>query len=107
MGCVIVIAMYKPHEGRESALLELVGGHVSTLQELGLATSRAPIVAKSSDGTLLEVFEWSSEEAAQAAHQHPTVGRIWEQIGMVAGISTLSAIPESAQPFAHFEPVDF
>ena len=46
MSAEIVIAMYRPKEGKAEALRALVEGHVSLLRERGLATPRAPIVMR-------------------------------------------------------------
>ena len=43
----LVIAMYRPHPGREDELENLIRKHVPTLRDLELATSRPPILARS------------------------------------------------------------
>jgi hypothetical protein len=58
---------------------ELVKKHLPILRELELATDRSNYIAKSSDGTIIEVFEWTSQNATKAAHQHPAITDIWEK----------------------------
>ena len=106
MSAEIVFAAYRPHEGREEEFLSLLKGHVPTLRRLELATGRAPIVAKAKDGTIIEIFEWASAEAAPAAHEHPEVGRIWEAMGAVSEFTTIGSLEEVGKPFPHFTPVD-
>jgi hypothetical protein len=34
---------------------------------------------QASDGTVIEVFEWKSQEAIAAAHTNPVVQKMWEK----------------------------
>ena len=58
---------------------------------------------KLQDGTYVEVFVWISEQAAEKAHDHPGVAKIWEAMAMVAEWGTLEKLPEAKKPFTHFE----
>jgi quinol monooxygenase YgiN len=78
-GTVLAFATYKPKEGQEEALMALVEKHLPVLRELQLATDRANYIARSKDGSIIEVFEWTSMDAINAAHQHPAVTDIWEK----------------------------
>lgn len=101
----IVFALYKPHPGKEAALVRAVVGHLPVLRRLELITARTPVLARAKDGTLIEVFEWADGEAARKAHQHPEVAAVWEKISEVADIATLAGLAEAADRFPHFEPV--
>lgn len=101
----IVIAIYKPAAGKEKELDALVAKHVPTLRELGLATSRESVQMRAADGAVVEIFEWTSEEAARQAHDHPAVAKIWESMGKIAGFGKLQDLPESGKAFAHFSPI--
>ncbi len=100
----IVIACYKPKAGKEKALRALIVDHVPTLRRIGLVTDRAPILMEARDGTLVEVFEWASAEAIQAAHAHPAVLRMWEEYGKVCDYVPVAQVPEAAQMFSEFAP---
>lgn len=100
---VMAIATYKPKAGKEQTLLELVQKHLPVLRELQLASERSNFVAKSQNGTIIEVFEWTSKDAAQAAHQHPAIIDIWEKISQVADLVPMSTLQEGEHPFAGFE----
>jgi hypothetical protein len=69
----ISVACYKPNAGCEGALLQLVRNHLPPLRAEGLVTNRAPIVMRASDGTIIEVFEWVSQDAIAGAHSNPAV----------------------------------
>jgi quinol monooxygenase YgiN len=101
----IVIACYRPKPGQQDALRALLQKHVATLRSLGLVTNRAPIAMQSSDGTFVEVFEWGSAEAIQAAHAHPVVQKMWEEYGKVCDYVPLARIPEASQMFSELTPV--
>ena len=98
----VVIAMYRPKEGKLRELEALVQKHFSVLKEYGLTTDKDSFIGRSSDGTILEVFEWANPEAAKKAHDHPAVAKIWEAMALVCDFGTLSQIPEAKNPFPHF-----
>ena len=100
----IVIACYRPKAGQVEALRALMNDHVATLRSLGLATDRPPIVMEAKDGTMVEVFEWVSPEAIEAAHGNPTVLKMWEAYGQVCDFVPLAQVPEASQMFAEFTP---
>lgn len=102
-GKVLSFATYKPKSGKEEDLLELVATHLPTLRKLGLATDQASYIARSQDGSIIEIFEWASGEALRAAHQHPAVAGLWDKMGLLADFLPISSLPESANPFTGFE----
>jgi quinol monooxygenase YgiN len=102
-GTVLAFAAYKPKAGQEKAFLELVKRHLPVLRELQLATDRSNFIARSKDGTIIEVFEWTSVNAIDAAHQHPAVADIWEKMTLIADFIAMKALPEAKKPFSGFE----
>ena len=100
-----VIACYRPKPGQEAALLDLVRGHVPTLRRLGLATDRAPYCMRAADGTLVEVFEWASAQAIEAAHAQPEVHTMWAAFGAACSYVKISELAEAQQVFAEFTPL--
>jgi hypothetical protein len=103
----IVIAGYRPRPGREAQLLELVREHVSILRGQGLVTEREPTVMRAGDGTILEVFEWQSVEAIEAAHRNQVVMALWERFNEACEYEAIGNLPESRELFSSFELVDF
>jgi len=101
----ISIACFKPRPGCEDALLELVRHHLPTLRALSLVTERAPIVMRTQSGTIVEVFEWVSQEAIAGAHHNPEVLDLWKRFEAVCWYETPSNLPEFQNMFSHFEPV--
>ena len=100
----IVIACYRPKAGQAAALRRLVLEHVATLRSLGLVTNREPIAMEAKDGTFVEVFEWASAEAIQAAHTKPGVLKMWGAYGKVCDYIPVAQVPEAAQLFSEFTP---
>jgi quinol monooxygenase YgiN len=105
MGRVVIVA-YRPKPGQQDALRALVREHVPRLRAVGLVTDRVPIAMEGKDGTVLEVFEWASAEAIQAAHTHPVVARLWEEFGKACDYLPLAQVAEASQMFADFTPLD-
>src|SRR6187551_1509570 len=98
-GSILAFSNYKPKPGKEEALMELVRKHLPVLRELGLATDAPSYIARSSDGRIVEVFEWASGQAVGAAHQHPAVSEIWEKMALVADFLPFNTLPEGNAPF--------
>ncbi len=103
---VCVIVAYRPKPGKEAELLELVRSRVPALRQEGLVTERAPAIMKSRDGTIIEVSEWKSREAIEAAHKNPNVLALWDKFFAICECVPLNTLPEAKDMFAGFEPLD-
>ena len=101
-----VIAAYRPKPGQDDALLALVREHLPILRRNGLATETAAVVLRASDGTLLEIFDWVSEQAVARAHEISEVLALWERFGTLCDYVKLAELPESTKLFAEFTRVD-
>lgn len=101
-----VIAVYRPHEGKDQELVELLETHLPTLRAEGLATERESVVLRAGDGTLLEIFDWVSGEAVEAAHTNEAVQKMWEAFAAVCDFATLDSLAEAEKVFPHFERVE-
>jgi hypothetical protein len=101
----ISVACYQPKPGCEGALLDLVRVHLPPLRAQGLVTERTSIVMRTADGTIIEIFEWTSREAVAGAHTNPVVLSLWKQFEAVCSYVTPSSLAEFGNLFAHFEPV--
>ena len=75
------------------------------LRAEGLVTDREPIIAVAADGTVVEVFEWVSEEAIAAAHTTPAVLAMWEEYGEVSTYIPIDEVAEAASVFSEFAPL--
>ncbi len=105
MGQMVIVA-YRPHAGKEAQFLDLVREHVPILRGEGLATERAPLVMRAASGALIEIFEWASEAAIEAAHSNPAVQALWGRFSEVCDYEILANLPECQRPFSPFEPVE-
>jgi quinol monooxygenase YgiN len=92
---VCPIVAYRPKPGREEELLRLVPARVPTLRREGLATERAPVILRAKDGTIIEVSEWKSDEAIDAAHRNPAVLAMWNQFFEVCDCVPLNTLAEA------------
>ena len=100
------IVTYRPKPGKEKELLQLVRARVPTLLKEGLVTARAPIILPAKDGTIVEVSEWKSPEAIEAAHRNPNVLAMWNKFFAVCDCLPLNTLAEAGEMFACFEPLD-
>jgi quinol monooxygenase YgiN len=105
MNGVIVIVAYRPKPGKEKETLELVRNRVPTLLKEGLVTDRAPTIMRAGHGTIIEVSEWKSHEAIDAAHKNPIVLAMWNKFFAVCDCVPLKTLVEAEEMFAGFEPI--
>ena len=106
MAGVCVIVAYRPKSGKDAELLQLVRDRVPTLRREGLVSDRAPIIMRASDGTIIEASEWKSAAAIEAAHANPNVLAMWDGFYAACDFLLLKDLPEAAEMFAGFEPVE-
>ena len=101
----VVVAIYRPKPAQGGELKRLIGRHMPTLRNLGLVTDRAPVLLESSDGTLIEIFEWRDQAAVATAHENERVQELWSAMEDVADFATLADLPEATKQFPHFTPL--
>lgn len=104
-GSLIVIASYKPREGKDEGMKEVLRDHMPILRKEGLITDFPAIVLKAIDGSFIEIFEWKSQEAINQAHHSENVLALWKRFDEVCTYVKLSDIEECKNLFASFEPV--
>lgn len=97
------IAMYKPNDGKEEQLLEIIEKHTPLLKSEGLITDFQPLLLRSENGTYLELFDWKSVEAKDQAHRNESVMKLWEEMMEVSDMKELSSLAEAGQLFPNFE----
>lgn len=104
MGRIVIVA-YRPKPGRADALETLVLQHHEQLRAEGLVTDRPPVRARSEEGTVVEVFEWASAEAMQAAHENPAVQKMWTEFAEICEYIPIAQVPEAAKLFSELTPL--
>ena len=105
MGRMVIVA-YQPRPGKQQQLLELTREHVPILRGQGLATARPSLAMRAKDGTIVEVFEWKSAAAIEAAHSNPVVLAMWERYAEACEYVPLTTLAECHEMFAGFEPIE-
>jgi quinol monooxygenase YgiN len=102
----IVMAAFKAKPGKQAELEELMQNHLSRLRAERLVTDRESIIMRAGDGTVIEVFEWASKEAIEAAHTNPAVLAMWKEYDAVCDYVPLSQVDEAKQLFSEFAPLN-
>ncbi len=105
MSGVIVIVAYRPKVGKENELLDLVRSRVPTLRKENLVTDRVPMIMRARDGTIIEVSEWKSRDAIDAAHKNSNVLAMWNKFFAVCDCVPLDSLAEAKEMFGGFEPI--
>ena len=107
MSGVIVIVAYKPKAGKTSdEVLAIVRRRMPLLRSEGLVTERVPAIMRCRNGTIIEVSEWKSQAAIDAAHKNPNVLALWNDMFAVCDCVPLNTLPEAEEMFAGFEPLE-
>ena len=105
MSGVIVIVAYRPKPGKENEVIDLVRSRVPTLRKEGLVTDREPTIMRARDDTIIEVSEWKSHEAIDAANKNPNVLAMWNKFFAICDCVPLKNLAEAKEMFAGFEPI--
>ena len=103
---VFVIAAYRPKKGKERMLRDVLKDHLPILRKERLVTDRPPYLMRAADGTFIEVFEWKSAAAIEAAHGNPAVQAMWARFEEACTYESLLNLKETKDMFANFEAVD-
>ena len=102
---MIVIVAYRPKPGKEAELLEFVRNRVPTLRKEGLVTDREPIIMRTRDRMIIEISEWKSQEAIDAAHKNPNVLEMWKKFFAICDCVPFRTLAEAEEMFPNFEPL--
>ncbi|MEH7332956.1 antibiotic biosynthesis monooxygenase [Neobacillus drentensis] len=103
MSAVVFMALYRPKPGNEKELMEVLKEHIPTLRQEELITDHELLTLQAEDGTIIEIAEWKSTEAIEKAHQNPNVMAVWNKIGALAELTSLSTLAEAQYPFPNFK----
>lgn len=57
---------------------------------------------EAADGTIVEVFEWLSDEAVRQAHTNPAVLQMWGNYAEVCDYIPIGNVAEAANLFSGF-----
>jgi hypothetical protein len=98
-----VIVAYRPEPGCAARLDAVVATHLRILAEQNLITDREGATIRAADGTVVEVFEWRSQEAIEQAHGNAAVGALWDEFGAFCDYVPLATLAEAQQLFAEFD----
>lgn len=104
MGRIVIVA-YRPKPGKAAELEALMKTHLSVLKAERLVTDRDSILMRAEDGTVIEVFEWRSREAMEAAHANPVVQKMWQDYANVCDYVPVAKVPEASDLFSEFTPL--
>jgi len=100
---IMVMALFRPKPGMEAELLACMRDHLPVLRGQGLATDRPSVILRAADGTLVEIFEWVSHAAIEAAHANAVVGKLWARYSECCDYVTLGDLAEAKAMFPEFE----
>jgi hypothetical protein len=101
-----VTATYRVPAAAEKAFVKLLKAHWPTLRRLKLVGPAKPVILRAAEKAgpvYIEIFDWASMAAVDAAHHAPEVAAIWDGMGRLCR-------PRAGKPpmeFPHFDRVVF
>lgn len=101
----VVFACFRPRSPEARAeMFTLMGAHHELLRELGHATNRPSMVldSTSGEGLVVEVFEWASAAACEAAHEDPRVRKLWDRYEQLSEFAPLRDAEDADKSFVHW-----
>jgi hypothetical protein len=103
MGILVTFLSGKARpRGRSAATSRSARAHIG---QHGLVTDRAVTQGEGADRSLIEMFEWSSEEKSRMAPTIAEVAGLWKSMSEAMDFVALSSLAEAQRPFAHFKPI--
>lgn len=99
---MVVMACFRPKKGKADELNQLFEHNLKLLRAKGLVTERELVTLEAADGTLIELFEWQSEDAMKRAEKDDEVQLLWQRFGSVSQFMPIAALPEAQQAFSAF-----
>ena len=89
---LVFMALYRPHPGKAEELKEVLKVHIPTLRKEELITNRELLSCKQRMGRLSRSLSGVSTEAIEKAHQSAAVMAVWDKIGSLAELTSLSTL---------------
>jgi len=106
----IVLAPYRVKKENQTVFFEVVKEKRKYFTEKGFMTKREPILLQSRKDAeiLIDIFEWTSEEHIDKAHEDEGVRKLWGKMAelWVNGGFKLNELKESEMSFPNFMPID-
>lgn len=106
----VVIAPYRVKKDNQSDFFEILKEKRKYFLDNGYMTSRTPVLLQSriDDEIILDIFEWTSEEHIDKAHEDEGVRKLWDKMAELweDGGFKLNNLKESEMSFPNFIPVD-
>jgi uncharacterized protein (TIGR01244 family) len=103
----MAVVCYRAKSGQEATLHALCASHYARLYVLGFVTRRLPVFMTARDGSVVQVLEWKSQAAIDAAGKHPSVVALRSEYAAVSDLVPLTALPEAAELLALMQSAAF
>ncbi len=101
----IAFVVIKPRKDRTKELIDALLISVPTMRKLGLVTEREHIIAQAKDGSIIHIFEWTSEESPDQAAAHPIVQEMWMKVSKISDFQKPLLLAELQEAISMFDTV--
>ncbi|MCB0725151.1 MAG: hypothetical protein KDC73_10660 [Ignavibacteriae bacterium] len=100
---ILAFAVYKPKEGKTDELLPILDRHIEILRQKDYITEKDDYLVRASNGYLVEIFAWKSQESIDAVHKDPDILQIWNEMMALGEFGCMEDLPESEKIFPNFD----
>ena len=95
----VTFIVLKPRPGKTEELIALLKRSNMILQQLNIALQKDQILAMSSNGTIIQIFEWTSERSLELATEHEEVRELWAEAEKLSDFQKPSSLQEFQEMF--------
>ena len=100
----IEIGCYRPKPGMEAAFISLMKKEAPLLREEGYLTDYPVTILRSpEDGAWIQIAQWTSEDAADRAHENERVMAHWDRLAKTTEYLSMSELIKAGDEFPEFE----
>lgn len=99
---VITLSACRPKSGCDLELWQVLHDNLDLLIRQGLIAPAPTATMVASDGTVVQLIAWLSDEARTKAHTDPAVQEAWHALAQLCDYLPLASLPEMQGPFARF-----
>lgn len=103
---IMVIACYRPNPGKDDDLLALVKTHLPVLRKESLVGDGLSLCGRAADGVIVEVFQWKSQDAMNAAHENARVLAMWDKFAEVCDYTVIADVAGAKDMFTPLTPIE-
>ena len=99
----LAFIVFKPRKGKAEELIAFLKRSFVILQSLKVASEKPQILASSVDGSIMQIFEFSTDDKPESAAIYPEVRELWKEAEKLSEFLKPSSLKEFQEVFPSFD----